>query len=107
MKNFVRDILFPTELTGRKRQCVSYKLPDGLSGYYLLPVHATGKRVRLCWNFDYSGQLIPYRPAADIVNANNQTINYLISNVENVKDGMIYLNCTNVTELSINGTILI
>lgn len=103
MKNFVRDILFPTELTGRKRQCVSYKLPDGLSGYYLLPVHVTGKRVRLCWNYDYGG----YRPAADIVNANNQTISYIISHVEDVKDGMIYLNCTNVTELSINGTILI
>ena len=101
MCRWLSNILFPTEVTGRKRQCVSYRLPDSASGIYPIIVKATGKRIHMSLVYDY-GYYQPFHPT-DITNVNDQTVTVMIGNSQYIKDKLVYFNCIGVTYLEIDG----
>ena len=76
----------------------------------MLPVRFTGKRIRLSWTYYYPNALVPivrFNPT-DLTNGNDQTATIVMYDVDKIiNDGMIYLNCTDITSLYVNGERLI
>lgn len=118
MCKFIKDILFPLNVLGKKKRTFKIDVPAA-SGTYPFDFYWEGERLEIAWAYEiqiktpgqrrhfveqhkeiYTDGDIEQAHHIDIVQLNNistwQTAN-----------GYIYLNCTNVTYLGMNGTILI
>lgn len=104
MCRWLSNILFPTEVIGRKRQCVKYTLPY-TSGWRIIDVKATGKRIHMSVSYEDAApnKTVPL----DIVDINDQTVGVMLANVEYIRNRLVYFNCIDVKSLVVNGEQLI
>lgn len=119
MCKWLRDILFPTNVLGKKKQCVKYQLPVGFTSG-TLNIQWEGERLDV--TFTYGVQIkLPLSERRRYYT--NERYNFVdgdggidtidIETRETMRDAtwvegqMIYFNCTNVTQLIVNGEQLI
>ena len=104
MCRWLSNILFPTEVIGRKRQCAKYILPN-ISGWHVMQVKATGKRIHMSVSYEDAAPNITV--PLDIVDVNDQTVGVVLENVQYIRNRLIYFNCIDVKSLVVNGEQLI
>ena len=108
----IKDILFPLNVLGKKKQCVNYQLTDPLPN--TIPVEWIGERLRI--TFTYYKRIYHPMPKKvtipEIVDLENGDGSEEIIGVHRngfaiADDWTIHFNCTNVTSLIVNGETLI
>lgn len=116
MCKYIKDIFFPFNIFGKKKQCVTFDPYHEGNGTFPQYIEWTGERIDVSWldiivdratrkttrtpkRFTFTdaderedGVMIDYE----------NSVRYL----RNTEDG-VHINCTNVTFLMVNGTILI
>ena len=115
----IKDILFPTNVLGKKKKCVKFDLPDG---FYRGTINIQWEGERLDVTFTYGVQ-IKFPPSERRRYFTNERFNFvdgdggvdtididtynLSRSSKWVEERVIYFNCTNVTSLIVNGEQLI
>lgn len=110
MCKWIKDILFPTNVLGKKKKCIKYPLPSGYTSVNL-DIECKGEMVvsyTRTWfppniNFPNGEQKRVY------VKNETTTITIVRANQYGQRVGCkeVYFNCTNVTRLIVNGEQLI
>lgn len=119
MCKWIKDILFPTNCFGKKKKCAKYQLPDGFTSV-TLNIQWEGERLDVTFTY---GVQIKLPPSERRRYYTNERFNFVdgdggvdtiyidryntAQNAKWVEEQMIYFNCTNVTQLIVNGEQLI
>lgn len=114
MCKFIKDILFPLNLLGKKRVCVSYTVPDGsIIEDYTLNVVWSGERMEIAYT-QRNVRTLPgiTTPVSTIYTDGNESeiiVDTRTSRPQYIRllHNIVYFNCTNVTKLIVNGERLI
>lgn len=116
MCKFIKDILFPLNLLGKKRVCVAYTVPDGSQiADYTLNVVWSGERMEVAYT-NRIIQVMPgvIKPVSNIHTNGNESEIIIHTRGEGARpqftqliNNVVYFNCTNVTKLIVNGEQLI
>lgn len=113
MCKFIKDILFPLNLFGKKRVCVAYTIPDGVTiEDYTLNVVWSGERMEVTYTqiavVPPPAKTLPRREMHTNGDSEEFTI-YARHRPERIRlaEDTVYFNCTNVTKLIVNGEQLI
>ena len=116
----LRDILFPTNIFGKKRQSIEFSIAD-------IPSEGTPgnahRNITIVWSgermvethtiYKATGSGYSYEPVKNVYTDGDSTsISLTLPNVKRgikhlVQGDVMYFDCTNVTYLSVNGTQLI
>lgn len=116
MCKFIKDILFPLNLFGKKRVCVAYTIPDGATiEDYTLNVVWSGERMEIAYTQRNTrtmpGIITPISTihidgseSGIIVYSRDEGYRFRFTQLIN---NVVYFNCTNVTKLIVNGEQLI
>lgn len=119
MCRWLRDILFPLEILGRKRKSIKFDLTttptqgSGRNTYKEITFKWSGDRLILSYvifsNYFYPVSTEYENKKSVYVNGDENTISFRIPYTQDPRvvrgaiDDVIYFNCTNVTYLEING----
>ena len=116
MCKFIKDILFPLNLLGKKRVCVAYTIPDGsMIEDYTLNVVWSGERMEIAYT-NRMTQTMPgvIKPVSTMHTDGNESEITIHTRGEGTRpmstqliNNVVYFNCTNVTKLIVNGEQLI
>lgn len=112
MCKYIKDIFFPFNIFGKKKQCVSFDIPNDHSTV-TLNIEWTGERLQVAWTRSMrQGGRIEHEPKRQTYTNGHVTeetieIKRTVHPQVGVSDNRIYFNCTNVTYLSVNGMDLI
>ena len=104
----IKDILFPLNTTGKKKQSVVYNLPADHSSV-TLEITWSGDRLDVAYTtYHQSGgrnEYTPERTTYENGHDSDEDIFIRRSTIPRigVVDNAVYFNCTNVTYLEING----
>lgn len=110
----IKDILFPTNVLGKKKKCIKVAVPEQ-SGAYNYEIVWSGERLQVAWAYNVQiktpGERRRYiDPHKEIfTNGDDDPETITIVQVNNartwqqVSDAQLHINCTNVTKLTING----
>lgn len=116
MCKFIKDILFPLNLLGKKRVCVSYTVPDGSPiADYTLNVVWSGERMEIAYTQNIMRTMPPKKVSVSDMHTNgNESEIIIYTRGEGARpqftqliNNVAYFNCTNVTKLIVNGEQLI
>jgi hypothetical protein len=111
MCKFIKDILFPLNLLGKKRVCVAYKVTGSMPEDYTLNVVWSGERMEIAYTNRIT-RTMPgvIRPVSNIHTDGNESEIIVYSRDEGTRfrftqliRDTVYFNCTNVTKLIVNG----
>lgn len=112
MCKFIKDILFPLNLLGKKRVCVAYKVVGSTAEDYTLNVVWSGERMEVTYT-----QIAVVPPPAKTLPKRKMHTNgdseefviYARQTPQRIRlaEDTVYFNCTNVTKLTVNGEQLI
>lgn len=110
MCKFIKDILFPLNVLGKKMQVIKYKLPSGNTPV-AMTISFTGERLISMWTrIDTTWAGYVQVDGIKDVYANSEAITpYMLyrSATVAIQDDIIYFRCTNITSLIVNGETLI
>lgn len=112
MCKFIKDILFPLNLLGKKRVCVAYKVTGRTPEDYTLNVVWSGERMEVAYTqiavVPPPAKTLPRRKMHTNGDSEEFTI-YARPRPERIRlaEDTVYFNCTNVTKLIVNGEQLI
>lgn len=116
MCKFIKDILFPLNLLGKKRVCVSYTVPDGAPiADYTLNAVWSGERMEIAYT-NRMTQVMPaeIKPVSSMHTNGNESEITIHTRGEGTRprttqliNNVVYFNCMNVTKLIVNGEQLI
>jgi hypothetical protein len=112
MCKFIKDILFPLNLLGKKRVCVAYKVTGSMPEDYTLNVVWSGERMEVTYTQIARVPLPPKTLPMREMHTNGDSEEFTIDTrrtpqrIQLAKD-TVYFNCTNVTKLIVNGEQLI
>lgn len=108
MCKWIKNILFPTNLLGKKKRCVTYQLPTNPA---TLPIEWTGERLRVTYTFIKSvPPKVIKKPVVYMFSDGNETEEILDTHKAGfsiAEERTIHFECTNVTHLEINGETII
>lgn len=116
MCKWIKDILFPTNVLGKKKKCVFYEFEDGnVPNPINLSIVWVGEKIRMSYTIVTNVQR-PFPHAVVVENGKadfnggdgteeTYTISYRRGTV--LAKRKLYFNCTNVTSLIVNGEQLI
>lgn len=112
MCKFIKDILFPLNILGKKRVCVAYKVVGRTAEDYTLNVVWTGEQMEVTYTqiavVPPPAKTLPRREMHTNGDSEEFTI-YARPRPERISlaEDTVYFNCTNVTKLIVNGEQLI
>ena len=114
MCKFIKDILFPLNLFGKKRVCVAYTIPDGATiEDYTLNVVWSGERMEIAYTQrnirTMPGIITPISTIHTDGSESEIIVDTRTSRWQYIRlvNNEVYFNCTNVTKLIVNGEQLI
>lgn len=120
MCKWIKDILFPTNVLGKKRKSLTFDIP----AYPPMPVTLTivwsGELLKLAytnlvsWRYGYNGDYpIVVSRKGQFKDGNSTTVTFNVKQgadgyeTQTVANQRVYISCTNVTSLVVNGQTLI
>lgn len=113
MCKFIKDILFPLNLFGKKRVCVAYKVTGRTPEDYTLNVVWTGERMEIAYTQrnirTMPGIITPISTIHTDGSESEIIVDTRTSRWQYIRlvNNVVYFNCTNVTKLIVNGEQLI
>lgn len=113
MCKFIKDILFPLNLLGKKRVCVSYKVIGSTPEDYTLNVVWSGERMEIAYTQrnvrTMPGIITPISTIHTDGSESEIIVDTRTSRWQYIRlvNNVVYFNCTNVTKLIVNGEQLI
>ena len=113
MCKWIKDILFPTNVLGNKKNSIRIDLPDLQIGENLVGIDWIGDRIDVTWTYritDMQQRHVTYEQHHETFYDADQREDvitlievYNAHVIQRVSDACIYINCTNVTQLLVNG----
>lgn len=113
MCKWIKDILFPTNVLGKKRKVI----PFDTSAIPAMPfktvtIQWTGERLQVCFTYatynHYNNQYNYTQEKIDYSGGGTETLSLRDDwSIGKVNNDVVYFNCTNVTSLVVNGQTLI
>lgn len=115
MCKFIKDILFPLNLFGKKRVCTEYIVRATAREDYTLNVVWTGERMEIAYTNRITRPMPGViRPVSNMQTNGNESEITIYTRDEGTRfmftqliRDTVYFNCTNVTKLIVNGEKLI
>ena len=113
MCKFIKDILFPLNLFGKKRVCVAYKVTGSTVEDYTLNVVWSGERMEITYTQrnvrTMPGIITPISTIHTDGSESEIIVDTRTSRWQYIRlvNNVVYFNCTNVTKLIVNGEQLI
>ena len=97
----IKQILFPLNIFGKDKRCVTYTLPEN-TFMYDCTIEVTGDYMVLNANIKGSNVKVNFNhPVSTTYDL------FIGGNTDYVRNHILYFNCTNITYLSVNGERLI
>ena len=110
----LRDILFPTNVTGADKRVISYDItnaPHTPPPNKHLNIQYNGELLQVCFTYrhynNHSGQVWYEEVKQQYSGNGNVDLSLKDEYWQRVNDNVVYFNCTNVTSLIVNGDTLI
>lgn len=110
MCKFIKDILFPLNLLGKKRVCVAYKVTGRTPEDYTLNVVWSGERMEVAYTQNIMRTMPPKKVSVSDMHTNGNESEITIytrgegsrpMGIQLIRN-IVYFNCTNVTKLIVN-----
>lgn len=111
MCKWIKDILFPTNVLGKKIRTFTFPQVHPPYNSYNYDIEWTGERLEFTYTrYGRSGEVVRHFPRRIMFQDGNETeenVSIRQSQMPYVYVGDLYLKCTNVTKLIVNGEQLI